>query len=326
MLAEELTPFATLNAIGFPEGSLGSVARYLGLLATLTGDYDDAVRWFDEALIRNEKNGALPWVAHTHFEWAQVLILRGGPGDEATAETHLRSALELCDQVGLVALRESVQAALTSFTGDASPEAVPEAASNPASPTFRREGEYFSIVFDGAGFKLKDSKGLRYLRLLLGSPGKEIHVLDLVGAEHGVDPSSRGVVTDIRETQGVGDLSTPLIDRAARAAYEGRLADLQDEIAEAELFGDDERAESARTEHDLLVRELATSLGLGGRDRAAASAAERARVNVTRAIRSSVAKIDSHNPFLGLHLDTTIRTGVFCSYNPDPLHPFNWNT
>ncbi|HEY7565187.1 MAG TPA: hypothetical protein VIA81_09700, partial [Acidimicrobiia bacterium] len=326
MLLEELTPFATRNAIGFPEGSLGAVARYLGLLASLTGDYDEAVRWFEQGLIRNERNGAIPWVAHTQFELARALILRGSTGDEAAAEAHLRSALNFCDRVGLVALRESVLTALVPFTGNHHPEAVLEAVPDPPTATFRREGEYYSIVFDGAGFKVKDSKGLSYLRLLLGSPAKEIHVLDLVAAERGGEPTSRGRVKDVLEEGGTWELSDPLLDRAAREAYERRLADLQDDIAEAEVFGDHERAETARSEHDFLATELASALGLGGRDRVATSAAERARVNVTRAIRSALAKIDSHSPVLGQHLDTTIRTGVFCSYNPDPLHPFRWDT
>jgi hypothetical protein len=50
----------------------------------------------------------------------------------------------------------------------------------------------------------------------------------------------------------------------------------------------------------------------------ATSAAERARVNVTRAIRSALARIAKHSPALRRHLETTIRTGAFCSYTPDP--------
>ena len=43
------------------------------------------------------------------------------------------------------------------------------------------------------------------------------------------------------------------------------------------------------------MREMARAVGLGGRDRRAGSAAERARLNVTRAIKSALQKISEHN-------------------------------
>jgi hypothetical protein len=53
-----------------------------------------------------------------------------------------------------------------------------------------------------------------------------------------------------------------------------------------------------------------------GRGRGAASHAERARLNVTRAIRAAMANLARANPALGAHLAATIRTGRYCSYTP----------
>jgi len=64
--------------------------------------------------------------------------------------------------------------------------------------------------------------------------------------------------------------------------------------------------------------ELARAVGLGGHDRRAASHAERARLNVTRAIRAAMANLARANPSLGRHLASTIRTGRYWSYTPDP--------
>jgi hypothetical protein len=72
------------------------------------------------------------------------------------------------------------------------------------------------------------------------------------------------------------------------------------------------------------VAELARAVGLGGRDRRAASHAERARLNVTRAIRSAMANLARANPTLGEHLSRTVRTGRYCSYTPDPRAPITW--
>jgi hypothetical protein len=47
---------------------------------------------------------------------------------------------------------------------------------------FRREGEYWSIAFDGQAFRLKDTKGLHYPAHLLRHPGRELHALDLAAA------------------------------------------------------------------------------------------------------------------------------------------------
>src|SRR5262249_60201084 len=65
--------------------------------------------------------------------------------------------------------------------------------------------------------------------------------------------------------------------------------------------------------------------GLGGRDRRAASAAERARQSVTRTIKSAVDKIARHVPELGHHLARSIKTGTYCCYTPDPQVTMTWD-
>ena len=74
-----------------------------------------------------------------------------------------------------------------------------------------------------------------------------------------------------------------VLDGAARTAYRHRIealrADADDALAEGRL----DEAEACQAELDLLVLQLAQAFGLGGRSRVAGSAAERARLNVTRA-------------------------------------------
>jgi hypothetical protein len=72
------------------------------------------------------------------------------------------------------------------------------------------------------------------------------------------------------------------------------------------------------------VHELAAAVGLGGRDRPTGSASERGRVSVTRAIRSSMARIADQSQPLGAHLAATVRTGTYCVYAPDPRTPITW--
>ena len=109
-----------------------------------------------------------------------------------------------------------------------------------------------------------------------------------------------------------------LLDARAKTAYRQRLVEIEDDIAQARALGDSGRESQADTERDFLVRELSRAVGLGGRDRRAASASERARVSVTRAIRHAMIRIGEHHPALSEHLNLTIRTGTYCGYLPDP--------
>lgn len=225
----------------------------------------------------------------------------------------------LCAQVGLTALARELETPQMETT-------VQESVLVASSPTatFRREGEFFSISFEGRSFQIKDMKGMRYLASLLALPGREIHVLDIVAGASGIDPNTRGRADFDTATEPAGEDAGPVLDRPAREAYARRLLDLEEEITEAEAFGDRDRAESGREEKDFLVSELASAVGLGGRDRAAVSQSERARVNVTRAIRAASNKLATHSPALGDHLLVTIHTGTFCVYRPDPRSPISW--
>ncbi len=56
------------------------------------------------------------------------------------------------------------------------------------------------------------------------------------------------------------------------------------------------------------------------------SAAERARVNVTRALSAALRRIEPHHPELAQHLRATVRAGSSCTYSPDPRLPSRWES
>jgi len=179
---------------------------------------------------------------------------------------------------------------------------------------FRQEGEFWTIAFEGAAFRLRDTKGLHQIAALLRQPGRELHALDLVAVQPGEDEAPRPPGGD----------AGPILDAQAKAQYRERLEELADELQEAERFNDRERLARATEERAALARELAGAVGLGGRDRKAASDAERARVNVTRSVKAALERIGEHSPALGRHLEATLRTGQFCSYVPDPRVLVRW--
>jgi hypothetical protein len=161
------------------------------------------------------------------------------------------------------------------------------------------DGETWRLCSGSSALHLRASKGLSYLATLLAHPNEEIHVTWLVGAGD----------------EAWGDAG-PMLDEAAKAAYRRRATDLRETIEEADARGDAATSEAAREELDTLANELARAVGLGGRDRKAASAVERMRINVQRRLRDAIARISAQDAALGKHLETSVRTGAFCSYVP----------
>jgi hypothetical protein len=172
---------------------------------------------------------------------------------------------------------------------------------------FRREGEYRLILYESDVFRLKETLGLSYLAKLLANPGREIHVLELVG-------SDTGLASD----------AGPLLDAQARRAYHRRLEELNAELAEAERANDIGAATRCSEEIEFLQDELRRGQGLGGGDRVAGSTSERARQAATKALKSALARIAAHSPALSRHLASTVRTGTYCRYDPDPRLPIVW--
>jgi hypothetical protein len=188
---------------------------------------------------------------------------------------------------------------------------------------FRREGDYWSVVFEGRTVRVRDLKGMRYLARLLAHPGRDFHVLDLVAAETGrVSQVESGQAAGLSHTA-LGDAGE-MLDARAKNAYRRRLAEIEDDMEQARALGDTDRAAQADAELDFLVRELSRAVGLGGRNRRASSASERARVGVTRAVRQAIGRIGEHHPELGEHLNRAVRTGTHCAYLPDRRAPAAW--
>jgi hypothetical protein len=97
--------------------------------------------------------------------------------------------------------------------------------------------------------------------------------------------------------------------------------ELRESIEEAEAWGKADDAGVMAEELDFLVRELSRAVGIGGRARHAGSAAERARLNVTRAVKSALRRIAESNPELAAHLGATVHTGTVCVYSPEYRAP-----
>lgn len=300
-----------------------------------------------ERVHRNHLDAHLSELAHHFFKAAQATDKQKAidycrrAADAALAVAAFEEAARLYDRALKLSSMLDPSSDLTRRLGEAARAAEAKAAraaevtslhgvSNipTENNSFVKEGEYWSLSFGGRSARLRDSKGLRYLAGLLSRPGQEMHVLDLVNsvsattAERQVQPEAAreaGLSVD-------GGDAGPLLDATAKAAYKRRLQDLREDLAEAEENNDLGRAAGLREEMETLSDELSAAVGLGGRDRKAASQAERARMSVGKAIRAALARVDDAHPELGKHLAATVRSGIYCSYTPDPRSPIEWTT
>ncbi len=293
-LYDLLLPHASylLRASQIGIGCSGPVTYFLGLLAITLDRTDDAVRQLEAAVATSDRIGAPVFAVQARAKLADCLAARGRRVDRQRV-TQLRRQVHAAMQA--LGVRQVFQpAAARKETG-------------PTAATLHREGDYWTIQHSTEPVRIRDRVGMRYLSRLLTEPGREYHVLDLAGGQH-------------RPAGGLG----PVLDPKAKAAYRQRLAELAEELRDAEAFGDHARAESLRRDEEALTGQLTAAVGLGGRDRHPGSDAERARTAVTKAIRSVITHIAKHDPVLGGHLSHAVRTGTYCAYTPDPTAPLHW--
>jgi tetratricopeptide (TPR) repeat protein len=326
-LYDLLLPYRGRNVVmGRALVCFGCTSHYLGALAAMLRRWDEAAAHFEDALRMHEAVGARPWAARTQARYARMLLSRNREGDHQRALALFDAAVETAGALGMRRLEERAQARRT----QASPLPPRSDATSPAKDRaeglFRRDGEYWTIGLAGQVFRLKHGKGLQYVANLLRHPNHGFHVLELISVADtgGSAAAGAGEIAEAGIRVSRLDDAGEVLDAAARRAYRDRVRDLRAEIEEAMTFNDRARAARLREELEAVAEELAKAAGLGQRNRRAATAAERARVNVTKQIKTVIDRIAAQAPALASDLRRGITTGRVCSYSPDPRAPIDW--
>jgi hypothetical protein len=296
----------------------GPVAMRLGMVATLLERWEEAEKHFDLAMELCEAMHARAIEARVLVEHARMILARKGAGDDERAGDLLARATAISQELDLPGIAERASA-LAGAAGLAGARARRDADRG----TFRREGQFWTVAYRDEMARLHDLKGLRYIGLLLAAPGRDVHVLELAGAQAAEPLSGEHAGAEGLRASRLGG-TEPVLDQRAKDDFRRRLGELGEELEEARSWHDPERAARVEAEIDTLTSELERSLGLGGRDRGMPSPAERARVSVTKAIKAAVRTVSEDCPALGVHLATSIRTGRFCSYAPPGREPPVW--
>jgi hypothetical protein len=110
-LYEMVLPYSGLMVLtGGGSYCPGAADRYLGMLDTCLGRYEEAEPRFLTALELEDRFGAPPLMARTRYWHARMLLERDGPGDRERAIALLALALEAAEAMGMGGLAAQAKA------------------------------------------------------------------------------------------------------------------------------------------------------------------------------------------------------------------------
>lgn len=340
----ELEPLREQWAVVAGAGAVyGPFSFWLGRLDMADEQWGAAVEHFAHARAAADTLGARAWSLVTGASLAQARLSRGMSTDLAAAAKLAAEVAEAAQALGMQSVSEQTQSVLASVRerdiqadGEAETAATSASTKAPASKAvegadqrtadpdrtdgdpssadeasasdrgeFRFDGHLWHLGFAGRTVQVPDAKGLRDLHALMGLPGQDVSVADLV------DPASGEAVRTSARLG--GDV---VLDERAKAEYRQRLTDLGEQIEAALARGNDDAAAKLDTERAALLDELRRATGLGGRSRRLGEEIERARKTVTARIRDTLRRLDDRHPELAEHLRASVSTGTACRYQP----------
>lgn len=268
-------------------GWQGSTFRHLGLVCHVLGRWDEAEASFEAALAANEGAGAPVLVAHTRRHYSALLRARGAGGDWDRAIELLTQAASIYRRLEIRRLAEEAELVLRR-----SQDPVPPDHGVGPPNLLRRTPAGWELGFRGQRATVPDVAGMHHLAAVLAAGGRPVHAVELVTSQGGA----------------------ALADQVA-TEYRRRLAEIDDQLVTATPLA----AAVARAERDVLAAEL----GVLAADTAAAEEGERAHRLVALRIRSALEEVEAVLPALARHLRRSVRTGIFCLY--DPQQPERWS-
>jgi class 3 adenylate cyclase len=71
------------------------------MMAAVMRRWDDAERHFEDALALETRAGMLPWLVHSQYNYAKMLVARNQPGDQRRAMELLQQTLDTAYELGM---------------------------------------------------------------------------------------------------------------------------------------------------------------------------------------------------------------------------------
>ena len=169
LLFEAMLPYRNLLVVaGGANMAAGPVSRYLGLLALHGGAVDDAIDFLEDAVTFEEAAGALSGLANTLVVLAHAHDKRSTAADRQRADALRKRSSTLVEQLGIKSLL------------------VDRVIGRIDEWSLLADGDDWLLDAGDEHLRLRDGRGVRYLRALLAAPGREIAALDLVAGGAGL--------------------------------------------------------------------------------------------------------------------------------------------
>ena len=195
-----------------------------------------------------------------------------------------------------------------------------------AANLFQRQGNAWTIRYQGEVIPVADRKGLRYLAPLLRDRDREFHVTELeVAAGESLAVTSEGASTarlGVHLPSDDLDSSGRMLDAEAVTSYRDRLREIEQELAQASADRDTASRERLTQEQKFIEEQFLATHGRHGRSRPAQDRLKRTRDRIAIAIDRALGEIRKHHPDLAQHLDGSLIRGTHWSYRPTP--PVDW--
>jgi len=217
----------------------------------------------------------------------------------------------------------------------APPAGVGPVATNPESENkFRFDGETWTLQFDGKVVFEPDWLGLHYIEQLIQRPCKDIHSSGLVTGAYGESEEimeakylfESGVAITEADENEIADgvklqvVTTEFRDEILpdedRTIVLGLLEKSKVELAILKTKGSVSSIPDKEWEIEEIEKYLAKTR-FGRKNACFDSRAEKDRKSVAKAIKEAIQKIAKSHPSLAEHLRKSIKTGVYCSYQPE---------
>lgn len=206
--------------------------------------------------------------------------------------------------------KSTVAPAPDEFETPLAPE-VPALPANPAKPpnSLQMRGTYWEICYENRSAIIEDSRGLRYIALLIRNSGENkgpLHATELVALARGAG----NVLVELPSKD-------PVIDATAENQITRRLEQIAFERNDACARDDYDRVAELDAEVDEITAEVERLKGRGRKKATFNNDGEKARKAVSKTIAETLAKLGSLPDMepLAKHLTEAIRKGQWLSYN-----------
>jgi hypothetical protein len=284
---------------------LGPVRRSLAMARMAQGDLSGAIDDLRLALLAARRLGNRPLEAMICAQSAAAMQRRGDSIDEQEATDLWARGIAMADAMGMATRAKAWRAAQVHTLG-----VWPDL--QPLEGTLEIDGTSCRFELAGHCATLSRTTGIDLLALLVERPDVDVPAVELAAV---------GLADDVASSEVV---EAPALDATALRAYRQRLSELDVEIERADRRGDAVRSQRATAERTAITDQLRKDSGLGGRPRRLADDVERCRDRVTKAIRRALRRVTAVDGSIGQTLDSRVRTGHRCRYEPGSERPVFW--